>query len=160
MRFLKFNLLLLLVPTLSFALNSSDDVVCSGGMYGDKHVYLRTENAGGQKNLSLFMCDGECSQPPYFFEASYKVNRFENVVSNIGRFQQSHILEISADSDVRDDGSRPFANVSVDLLDANLEAMLVMTPPGARSGDSERAAIIYLTHCELVTGGNRPMPAR
>ena len=164
MRFLFLNLILSLVSTQSFALTSSDDVVCRGGMWGDKHVYLRTENSDGQKNLLLLFCDGPCSQPPYFFEASYKVSLFERMPSSPplppwappgGMPNERRWLTIHASGQGSD-----FARVSVDLYNTNLAAVLTMTPPGTRDGDPERATQITLSHCDLIPGGIRPRPVR
>ncbi len=159
MRFLFLNLTLLFIPTLSFALTSSEDVVCYGGMHRDKHVYLRTENSDGHKTLLVFMCDGPCSQPPYSFEASYNINRFERVVQNMCGFKQYRYLEIGAERD-ETYGPSTDAHVTVDLLDPNLAATLYMRFPGYNKDPKKLEATIYLSRCELVTGGNRPEVAR
>lgn len=153
MRFLKFNLLLLLLPTLSFALSSSDDVVCSGGKWNDKRVYLRTE---GRENLLLFMCDGECSQPPYFFEASYKVTTFK-VESTLNGHPHLHIRATGQDGG---NSIFHFVKVNVDLWDVDYAASLVMTPPGDKNSLPDGTIQVSFSRCNEITGGNRPEPTR
>ena len=84
MRFLFLTFVISLVSTFSFALTSSDDVVCSGGMWKDKHVYLHTENSEGHKNLLLLFCDGPCSQPPYYFEKSLHLKPMAETYAALG----------------------------------------------------------------------------